>query len=224
MRHALRTFLAVTASCAMAQGDAEPLHTIANEGTATVSAEPTHADFWFTSSATGENLRAAAETALAFEEKLKKSFESNELEPASTTVSGLGIPDLHVNKALVSARVRFSLSLYSDAEKRSLSFASLCDTIRKVGESLRCSTEGPFLGIDDPEAVEQEAVARATENAFHRADTAANLMNSQIFDVQEVVVLSVEWNPPGDPLPAQPDVMRLTCAARVKVVYRYAPY
>lgn len=224
MRPSILVALLAAAIAPAAWGEIEALHAITSEGSAVVSVAPSVVDFWLTSRFAGDSLREAAEKALAFEEKLKELLESRELKPDSLTVSGVSIPDLKVKEAVVSARVRFALSLYSDAEERSLSLAKLCDAVRELGDALKCSAEGPFLGVAEREGVEQDAVARAVENALSKADAVSSLMDSQIVDVQEVVVQGVEWNPAGEPLPTLPDVQRLTCQARVTVVYRYMPY
>ena len=143
---------------------------IESGGSATVPIPADFAEFWLTFKTKDLELVEGAKKSLAFEDSLRKALEAAELSPILIQVSGVGIPDLNENVTVVTGRVRYRLSHYTTQEDRTLSFAGLCEKMRAVGASLQCITEGPGLGVDEKEAIEQEAVARATENALYHAE------------------------------------------------------
>lgn len=68
--------------------------------------------------------------------------------------------------------------------------------------------------------MEQEAIARATENALYKSGAVASLMNASIVAVQGVSVLDAQWGGANSGIPGEgSDVKRLLCSARVRVVY-----
>lgn len=207
---------------AAAQNDS--LSTIDAAGEASVSTQPDYVDFWLTFRATANTFEESARKAVPFEENLTKALEKKELVPASVVVSGLSIPSMNVPEAVVSARVRVQLLRFSPDEDKGVAFGALCDTIAGIAKTLGCAVEGPELQSDERETLEQDAVARATENALYRADAIAALMDSEIYAVQSVSVLDVKWSSATGEKDTLPDLKRITCTARVKVVYRYAAF
>lgn len=223
----LRGTMAVVMACTFAlsaHGQTDPPPTIDCVGTADISFEPDYVEFWLTFRASGDSLEQAVEKTLPFEKKLLDALDDSDFRGADVTMSGVGISDLLENRTIMSARVRFAVPRAVDAEERALEFASLCDEVKRIGGALESIAEGPFLGVNEAEAAEQDAIARATENALYKADAVAALMESNIYAVQTVSVLDVKWNDPGTPPTAVPDIVRITCKARVKVVYKYSPY
>ncbi len=223
----LRGTMAAAMVCTLvlsAHGQTDPPPTIDCVGTADLRFEPDYVAFWLTFRASGDSLEQAVEKTLPFERKLLEALDASAFKGADVTLSGVGIPDLLENKSIMSARIRFAVPRAADGKERAVEFASLCDEVRRIGEALESVAEGPFLGVNAEEAAEQEAIGRATENALYKADAVAALMESSIYAVQTVSVLDVKWNDSGTPPTAVPDIVRITCTARVKVVYKYKPY
>ena len=208
-----------------ASGQTEPAATIDSVGVATIEATPDYVEFWLTLRASAASLTESAEAILPFRDRLTAELESGQLLPSSVNVSGASIPDANENDVVVSARVRFPISQFSKREDKTQSFAATAQKMRAVGKSLGCTLDGPFLGVEQTEPIEREAVARATENAPYRADAVAGLMESEIFAVESVSVLDIIWNQEGlAPVPTSQDIERITCTGRVKVVYKFAPF
>lgn len=207
-----------------AVGQTDSLSTIDGVGEASVSVQPDYVDFWLTFRAKSNTLEESAAKALPFEKKLKEALEKKELATESVVVSGLSIPSINTPEAVVSARIRVPLPRFSPDEKRGTAFGALCDTIVAIGKMLGCAVEGPELQSENRETLEQDAVARATENALYRADAIAALMDSEIYAVQSVSVIDVKWSTGAGQKDVLPDLNRITCTARVKVVYRYAAF
>jgi len=207
---------------AVAQPEAPPL--IENEGVGIIEIEPDYAEFWLTKKAAGDSFEEAAKLVSGFEEALKAKLEELELVPYSTAVSGVSIPDIEKKEAVVSARLRFSLSSMPGGEDRVAAYGKLCDDVTKLAAATGAVLEGPFLGYGDEQRIEQQAVARATENALYKADAVASIMQSQIIAVQHVEIREVSWDSTSERVDTVPDIRRISCEARVLVSYLYGAY
>ena len=208
-----------------ASAQTEAAATIDSVGVATIDVTPDYVEFWLTLRASAASLTESAQSVLPFRDRLTAELEKGQLLPSSVNVSGASIPDANENDVVVSARVRFPISQSSNREDKTQTFAATAQKMRAVGKSLGCTLDGPFLGVEQTEPIEREAVARATENALYKADAVAGLMESPIFEVESVSVLEVVWNREAlAPVPTSQDVERITCTGRVKVVYKFAPF
>jgi len=207
---------------AAARGQEAPVSLIESEGIATVDALPGHVDFWLHRRAEGETLAQATQGALELHDELREQLQTRNLKHMDLMFSDVAIPRLDPKVAHVSARVRFNATSFSTAEEGPQEFAALCDTIIDLAATLKCAAEGPILGVTDADAVEEAAIARAIEKAYPAGKAAAQTMNGQVVAVDKVTIIGTQWNASPDTKAMQPDVRRMTCTAKVKVVYAFA--
>ncbi len=197
--------------------------TIETSGVAVVDTAPSYVEFWMHLHATGETLVAATEAAMAFDASLRKELQSRDLSPIDLIFSGVAIPDAEAKQAHVSVKLKFGITSFTVLEEGLRQYAGLCDKMAAIGAALNCKVEGPVLGVDTQDAIEETAIARATEKAYPGAKAAAQIMNGQIIAVQTVTIQDVVWNDAPDTHATQPDFKRLTCTARVTVSYAFSP-
>lgn len=204
-----------------AAGQTEAPPTVDSSGKATIEAAPGFVDFSLALRETGENLEASTQAVLKFEENLRQALEDLDLPTGNIHTSGVQIEDVESTAATVHARVRFAFGPASTPSDRARTLASLADRLRKAARSLDFEMIGSSFGVEDKEAVEQEAIARATENALYKSDAVASLMNASIIAVRSVSVLDVRWGDRDQDIPGSgSDVKRLLCTARVRVIYQ----
>ena len=221
MRMTVGVLVALVAAPATV-GQEAPLSLIESEGVATVDALPGYVDFWLHRRAEGETLAQATDAALEFQEQVREQLQTRHLKHMDLTFSDVAIPALDPKVAHVSARVRFNATSFSTAEEGPQQFAALCDTIIDLAAALKCAAEGPTLGATDADAVKEAAIARAIEKAYPAGKAAAQIMNGQVVAVDRVVILGTQWNAAPDTRATQPDIRRITCTAKVKVIYAFA--
>ena len=195
--------------------------TLTSSGRATVTAEPNVIEFRFQMTGAGDSIAAAATPLAAFEDNLRAAFRERELTPLSLNVSGLAIPPIEENQISVYAAVTLPVVRYAVIEERIKAMSELYTEIRELAAALKATVQGPTLNVDNPQQVEQQAVARATENALYKADAVAQLMDSEVYAVQDVTINSVEWN--ADPAEPPANLAAIHCTAHVTVRYLYAP-
>lgn len=202
-------------------GQIESPPTVDSSGKATIEAAPEFVDFSLVLRESGENLEASTQRVLKFEQNLRQALEDLDLPTVIIYTSGVRTGDVESTAATVHARVRFAFSPTSTPADRARNLASLADRLRKAARSLDFEINGSSFGVEDNEAVEQEAIARATENALYKSDAVASLMNASIVAVRSVSVLEVRWVDQDSAIPGSgSDVKRLLCTARVRVVYQ----
>ncbi len=203
---------------ALGQTEASP--TVDSSGEATVEAAPGFVEFILTLRESGASLEASTQRVLQFEQNLRQALEDLDLPTGIVQTSGVRTADAESTAATVHARVRFPFAPTSTPSDRARDLASLADRLRKAARSLDFEIKGPFFGVEDKETVEQEAIARATENALYKSDAVASLMNASIVAVRSVSVLDVRWGNQDSDIPGSgSDVKQLLCMVRVRVVY-----
>lgn len=204
-----------------AEAQSAPRNTISSEGTATVDAAPNFAGFWLHKTVTGASMAEATRTATGWRGVLSERFKSWEGPPKSIEVSDVSIADATQPIVKLSAYIKFDASRFAAPDEGPQVFARLCDDLLAVAKEQGAQLEGPVLGLDAPETLEQAAVARAMEQALPPAAGAAAIMRTQIASVESVEILSIAWNRDFRSKAPQPQVRRVTCTARVKVTYTY---
>ncbi len=197
--------------------------TIEGEGVATIEAQPERVEFTLKFHLTGESFEEAAQKAAPLEDSLTEALENFDPPASAVTFGAIRIRSLSPSAVDVSAIIRFPIRRLADAAECTAAFAKLFDRMNKLARQLSATVEEPTLGVDNPEGFEQEAVQRATENAFFRADAVAAIIKSQIYAVRSVKILDVEWVRSAEDPATAPDLDRLVCAASVQVVYALAP-
>jgi uncharacterized protein YggE len=196
---------------------------IETEGVATIDAIPPYVEFWLHADTTGATCAEAMEHAMNVEPEVRKAIQEHNLSPTDIQFMGFSLPDVKSKEARVSGRLRFSMTSYTTPPDGPKLFAALCDEITVLAASVSCHVEGPILGVEDKDAVEDAAVGRATEKAYPTAKAAAQIMKAQVTSVDKVSVESIIWNTVAGVHATEPTLRRVTCTVRVRVSYTFAP-
>lgn len=214
--------MALVAPWAAAQAQ-ESASRIDTEGEATVDATPQEARFVVAKSFSGSTLDAAAQRAIAFGASVEQALRDLELTPLRRNPVALSLETRTPIAAEADVTLWFAVPNPGDGQERVRAITDLVEGLRKLSVSLGCTVRLAGYELDDPERVEQEAVARATENAIYHADAIGNLVNARVTGVERVSVLEVTWS--GRELQER-DTLRvppaMQCRARVRVYYTYA--
>jgi hypothetical protein len=100
--------------------------------------------------------------------------------------------------------------------------AEAAELVRKLAVSVSANATFAGYGVTDREPHEQEAVARASENALYLADAAGALAQRHVVDVERLTILETRWEglveTQDGTMPIPPGVK---CRARVRIAYRY---
>ncbi len=215
--------------CLGATAQEARVSTIETEGIGDVDTVAAQVEFCVNVQYRASTMLEATNKALEFEPALREALKTDELSPAESVfsnavVASLQAPDDSPDTRTVSAsvRLRFYAAPYVTGAEGPREFAVLCDKLADIAKSLQGSVEGPTLLANDPEAAEQSAIVRATEKAYPAAKAIAGVMKGQIVAVDNVSVQSVTWNtiPRGDA--PQPELRKLTCTAKIRVIYAFA--
>lgn len=218
MRYVL---IAILLASAAAPGEEGVDATVESEGVATVETRPDTVTFTLSRHASGDTLTSATDELVSFESDLRQVLAAAELNTSTLQVSGLMIPDVKTPYVSRKATVKMGLPSTGNSKDDLELYADLCARIVEASKQLGCQVLGPTLTSSDRQLVEQEAVRRATENAFYKADSVADLMNSEIYQVSHVAILSTEWTEPSG---TDTDPWIARCTARVRVTYNLNAY
>jgi len=202
--------------------DAAPvaLSTITSPGTATVETPPDRADFWLYFRLTGNSVQEAAEEVKTTVVEILRLLKDREIAPLETEVTGPSIPDANTPVVTFAFRLRFTVGrLVAGVEEPVQRLAAICDALRAAARETGAVLTGPLLKVSNPNAIERTAVMRAMENALPNAEAAAHIMATRIDTIFDVRILEIAWNQDPEHGADQPDTERVTCSARVEVVY-----
>ncbi len=202
--------------------DAAPLalSTVTSPGTATVETPPDRADFWLYFQLTGNNLQEAAEKVRTTELEVLRLLKDREIAPLETVVTGPSIPDANTPTVTFAFRLRFTVGrLVAGVEEPVQRLAAICDALHAAAAQTDSVLTGPQLKVSNPNAIERTAVMRAMENALPNAEAAAQIMATRIDTIFDVRILEIAWNQDPEHGADQPDTERVTCSAKVEVVY-----
>lgn len=203
-----------------AAGQNETTPTIDSIGQATIPVAPEYLEFELVSSESGVDFESSTERVLKFEQNLRETFKALKLSGGAIRVSGVTTDASKTTIATALARVRFLFGSTSTPEERARYAASVSDQMKEAQRMLEFELTGPLFGVIEKEAFEQEAIARATENALYKSDAVASLMDASIVAVQSVSVTEVTWGEAIDDEPGEgSDTQRVLCNATVHVVY-----
>lgn len=202
--------------------------TIVSEGKGSINVAPAVMTFEIETMHQADSFAAAAEPLADFEARLRTALEEANLKPLELSVGGLLLAEIDLVKtAIVAATIRFDTAPLSNAESPAKELAARVDQINSVAATIADGKiTGPTFEAADPQAAEQNAISRATENALYRADAVATLMESRIYAVQSVRIRDVQWLTSETAASAAqaPSLQNITCQASVEVEYLYAPY
>ncbi|HDP35373.1 MAG TPA: hypothetical protein ENN29_09720 [Candidatus Hydrogenedentes bacterium] len=211
---AIATIIATTASAAD-----QPV--ILNVGEASVFVNPGVVEFTFIRHFSGDTLQSAIEQFDAFIQAAPTAVRGSELQPTEILTAPPIITSMEQRQVKASFRVRFSMAVFNTAKTGPAQFAALCDKLAALADTMKC-TLAPFeLFAPDPDSVIAAAVTRATENAYPPAEAVATAVKTNIYAVDRVEVLEVEWE--QRPAGQTAEVPQLACKAKVQVTYALAP-
>ncbi len=201
----------------------ESLSRIDSEGEATIEAAPARARFVVTKNFPASTLDAAADRALAFGPSVEQALRDLDLAPIRRSTVAMALEPQPPVAAEAEVTLWFAVADSGRSGERIRAFTETVERLRKLSVSLGCAVRLAGYEVDNPESVEQEAVARATENAIYHADAIGELVGARVTGVERVSVLEVAWSgrerADTESLRAPP---QLRCFARVRVFYTYA--
>lgn len=215
--------------CVTASAQDTHMSTIETEGVGIVDTVSAQVQFYVTTLCTAPTTLEATDKVLEFEPALRDALKGGDLSPSEFVFSSTVVPGAHDSRSadswtvLGSARLRFYAAPYVTGTEGPREFANLCDRLTVIAKGLQGTVQGPTLMADDPESVEQSAIVRATEQAYPAAKAIAGVMKGQILAVDHVSVQSVTWNTSPKDNDPQPELRKLVCTAKVRVIYAFAP-
>lgn len=192
------------------------------KGAATVEADPDIVDFWIHFEISGESFAEAGAGVKAAEQRLHATLDELKLTPMQVTLSAPSVPDVTQHEMHITAMLRYSATVFFNTEKGLAQFAELCDTNRGLAEQVEGTIEGPHFSVKNPEQVERAAIQKAMEEAYPKAQAAAEAMRSSITSVARVRVDEITWNNDPEWRGMQPEITRVTCTASIEIAYIYA--
>lgn len=208
---------------AFAQGImGEPL--VRSVGEATVEAAPDYIEFWLQVTRTGATFEEAHEASEGLEDRVLEACEALDLSPMDVKASAQAIGDVDRLEVVRTVRLRYSARVMGSAADSRRHFAWLCDRNRALATQLGGTLEGPILGVNERERIEQSALVRAMERAYPLAQRAASEMQSAVTSVHEADIVKVVWNQDPNWRGPQPEYGRVTCTIKVHMAYTIASY
>ncbi len=204
-----------------ASGFASEQPVIVNTGDATIFVLPGTVEYDFIRHFTGETLQNAIEQYNAYLESALQTIRGSELQPTEILASPPLIKSVEEHQVQSRIQVRFSMAVFNTPKTGPQQFAALCDKMNEMAKTLGCTMSMPKFTAGDPETVMGEAVARATENAYPPAEAVAIAVKTNIYAVDKVEVLSIEWE--QNPENQTTEVLQIACKATVQVTYALAP-
>jgi len=194
---------------------------IVNTGEAVVLTLPGTVEFMFVRHFSGETLQNAIEQCNAFIEAAPQAIRGSELQPTEIQISPPIFTSLEQRQVGALLHARFSMAIFNTAKTGPLQFAALWEKLAALATTMKCALSDPEFIAGDPESVMADAVARATENAYPPAEAIAVAVKTNIYAVDKVEVLAIEWDQKPENQTA--DVPQIACKAKVQVTYALAP-
>ena len=188
-------------------------------GEATVTEVPAHVEFWLLFTFQEANLEQGMAKAVKVEANLRERMATQELRTSELEVAGPALSAINEKIISVAARARFPMNTYSAPETGPGQFAQLCDKMKALAEHFTCLISGPEFLPANKDRMAAAAVTAATENAFPVADAAANALKNAIYAVDTLRVEEIRWGHAPDAKIPEPNLSRVACTARVKVIY-----
>lgn len=197
---------------------------IESEGQAEVEVPPDEAGFRLERNFSGPTLIDAMKQVRAFERSVSQGVSDLEI--------AIGRQEsVRVRVRQRATQLEASLVLWIPITQTSGGGATQADALAAASELVRklavsVSANATFAGyaVTDREPHEQEAVARAAENALYLADAAGALAQRHVVDVERLTILETRWDGIAETqdgtMPIPPEVK---CRARVRIAYRYEP-
>ncbi len=221
MRHivVVMMFLGCSTVAMQAYGTGQPV--IVNTGEGTAFTNPGFVEFMFVRHITDGTIEIALDRCKTFLEAAPKAIRGSELQPTEIITAPPIITSVTHRQVQASFTVRFSMTVFNTADTGPKNFAALCDKLNDLAKTMKCTLAPPVFYAANPDDVMAMAVARATENAYPAAEAVADAVKTNIYAVDRVEVIEVEWD--QQPKGQRGDVPQIACHAKVEVTYALAP-
>ena len=194
---------------------------IESEGEASIAVVPDEVGFRLERRFSGPTLTDALKQVRAFERAIAQGATDIEL-----TVTRQEPARMNVGQRPIGLNAYVELWVPASTKNRSTSDADalieIAERVRKLGVTVSADVRFGGYGVLDREPVEQDAVARAAENALYLADAAGELAQRHVVDVERLTIVATTWEGVGPtvdgnmPVPAE-----VVCRARIRIAYRY---
>jgi uncharacterized protein YggE len=206
-------------SAAPVYGVEQPV--VVNTGTATMHAASATVEFTLLKDFKESSLKASAEKCAAFVTQAQDALRSGDVQPMDVqAIPGavLSAEEKSVHGGVVA---RYTMSPFNMANTGPIGFATLCDKITAMSDTLGAKLGGPKFLPAENDPVATQAVTKATENAYAAAESLAFALKSAIYSVQEAKILELVWSEKPVEIPGE--VPQLSCTAKVRITYLLAP-
>lgn len=220
-RGVLLILLTVSAMPAVSQVVTPPIISISN--TAKYRIAPTRVAFQVHGRFEQESFQASSEQARLFSAALNNALETLKLKPLSTQVNAPHIGDISYPLITTTTDVVFELPILSDPLERAAGFARMCDDMVKVAATVNGELSGPRFFVNETIRHEHNAVQQATESALIHAQSVADLMKTDIYEVEAVRIVTVKWVESSGNQETAPTLDGVSCVVESVVSYRHQP-
>ncbi|MGC8737473.1 MAG: hypothetical protein ACP5UA_02355 [Candidatus Hydrogenedens sp.] len=192
---------------------------IVSQGRGESTAVPTHVEFQFVHVAQDNNFDLAFKCIQDFETKLRLRF--TEESPRPVEIQSVGPLYELKDEPQIEVRVTaiFSLAGIVSVENGAILFAKLWDKMRNLANELSADLKGPYLRVQNEEAVIRSAINSAVENAYSPADAGAGALRGGIFAVEKIEINKIEWENDGRKEGDTVSMTEVRCKSTVTVTY-----
>ncbi len=192
---------------------------VVSQGKGFAIAVPTHVEFQFIRTAQDNSFELAFKCLQDFETKLRLKF--TEESPRPVEIQNWGPFYSIKTEPQIEMRITavFSLAGIVSVENGALLFAKLWDKMRNLATEFTADLKGPFLRVQNEEAVIRSAVNSAIENAYQPADAGAGALRGGIYAIEKVEINKIEWENDGRKEEDTLSLNELRCNSTVTVTY-----
>ncbi|MFM1918497.1 MAG: hypothetical protein RLZZ303_131 [Candidatus Hydrogenedentota bacterium] len=216
---ALIALCLLTATAAWAQPEPEPPALAQSIGRATVTQPAATLAIAVERVFEGESFAALWPEAAAFRSGLASELAKLSSQPNLR----LTVSVEQTGPARIAARgaVLINLGPFSGLPEADVIIATAMDEVIALCRDAQAKTGGVSYELGDDAGLRQEAIRKATEEAFLPADAIAAALRSELFNVDQVRVKSIEvGSGPGPDAPSNSATAReVYCTAEVEVTY-----
>lgn len=196
---------------------------IESEGEATIPVAPDEVGFRLERRFSGPTLTDAMKQVRAFERSVAQGVTDLELAMRRQDTARVRVGQRPIGLD-ASVELWIAATPADRAADPAETLIEIAERVRKLGVTVSADVRFAGYAVVDREPIEQEAVARAAENALYLADAAGALAQRQVVDVERLRIIEAVWEgvaAPADgimPVPAA-----VACRARIHISYRYEP-
>ncbi len=223
-RRAFAIALLAGFACAQSADAQQPAAIVESEGKASVVVSPDTVLFEFTKDFTGPTLVDTEAQSVIFEKALTQALNDLDATPTQREPLKLTVPGLDNPIATAFIRVSYPMPEGSGpaGSVSGTPLVTLAEKIRKAGVSLLARVRFAGFEVTDRETPEQEAIARASENALYHAEAVGALLEGRVIKAERITIVETGW----EGLQAKESALSVPpaveCFARVRISYQYS--